>query len=151
MVSTGQVTGEFRSPTLWAAGVIAQDAIVVAGGHDHPIGGWGVDQMVPGAVLDSMGTAEVVVAQSPVPGVMRHDFVDVAPGICSSGTTVLRVEELMRNVEWASQDPAVAAGIRSLLNGSVAPVDVLDSDYFIPGRRGGGSPDRKSVVRERVF
>jgi sugar (pentulose or hexulose) kinase len=140
VVPTGDVIGAVDSPTLRAAGVIASDAIAVAGGHDHPIGGWGVDQLIPGAVLDSMGTAEVIVLQSPLTGIARQHNVDVAPGIRSAGTTLLRVEELSRNVEWASQAPEVAASIRDLLAGTVAPEHVLDSGYFNPGTRGGGRP-----------
>lgn len=140
VLAAGEVVGNMQSSTLQSAGVVSADAIAVVGGHDHPIGGWGVDQMVPGAVLDSMGTAEVVVAQSPLSGVRRHDHVDIAPGICSTGTTLLRVEELSRNVDWASQDPEVAAFVRQLLLGTVAPVPVLDSGYFLPGQRGGGRP-----------
>lgn len=140
VVRTGDIVGPVDSPALRAAGVLASDAVTVAGGHDHPIGGWGVDQLISGAVLDSMGTAEVIVAQSPWPGVLRHENVDVAPGIRSAGTTLLRVEELARNVEWASQDPGVAAQIRRLLQGDVAPEPVLDAGYFVPGPRGGGRP-----------
>jgi sugar (pentulose or hexulose) kinase len=140
VVPTGDVVGAIDSSKLRAAGVVAADAIVVAGGHDHPIGGWGVDQLIPGAVLDSMGTAEVVVVQSPLSGVVRHNNVDVAPGIRSTGTTLLRVEELSRNVAWASQAPEVAARIRDLLAGTVQPERVLDSGYFNPGTRGGGQP-----------
>ena len=140
VLPTGDVIGPLVSPALGQAGVLATDAIAVAGGHDHPIGGWGVEQMVPGAVLDSMGTAEVVVAQSPIAAIARRNHVDVAPGIRSGGTTLLRVEELARNVEWASQDPTVAQCIRDLLNGSVTPEPVLDAGYFNPGQRGGGRP-----------
>ncbi len=140
VLRTGDPVGEITSPTLRAAGVLAPDAIAVVGGHDHPIGGWVVDQLVPGAVLDSMGTAEVVVAQSPVAGLARRDFVDVAPGIRSTGTTLLRVEELSRNVEWAAQDPEVGRSLRALLEGGIAPVPVLEDGHFVPGRRGGGWP-----------
>jgi sugar (pentulose or hexulose) kinase len=140
VVPTGDAVGTVDSARLRAAGVIASDAIAVAGGHDHPIGGWGVNQLIPGAVLDSMGTAEVIVMQSPLTGIARQNNVDVAPGIRSAGTTLLRVEELSRNVEWASQAPEVAARIRDLLGGTVAPEDVLDSHYFNPGTRGGGRP-----------
>lgn len=140
VLRAGDVVGALDAPPLRATGAIARDAIVVAGGHDHPIGGWGVDRMTPGAVLDSMGTAEVVVAQSALPPTVRHGGVDVAPGIRSSGSTRLRVEELARNVAWASQDPAVGAGIRALLDGTAAPEPVLESGYFLPGARGGGRP-----------
>lgn len=140
VLRTGDVIGNVNSTALRFAGAAAADAIAVAGGHDHPIGGWAIDQLVPGAVLDSMGTAEVVVAQSPLSNVVRNNFVEIAPGIRSAGTTLLRVEELSRNVDWASQDPDVAVHIHSLLDGSTAPAPVLDSGYFIPGKRGGGRP-----------
>ena len=140
VIPTGDIVGAVDSAVLRDAGVIAVDAIAVAGGHDHPIGGWGVDQLAPGAVLDSMGTAEVVVTQSPLSGLPRRNHVDIAPGIRSTGTTLLRVEELARNVEWASQDPEVARCIRELLDGSVAPEPVLGAGHFLPGTRGGGRP-----------
>lgn len=140
VVAAGEIVGPLQSPGLRAAGVVAAGALTVAGGHDHPIGGWVVDQMEPGAVLDSMGTAEVVVAQTPLSSVWRPRYVDVSPGIRSAGSTVLRVEELARNVTWASRDPAVAQQIRAILEGRIAPAPVLDSGYFVPGRRGGGRP-----------
>ncbi|MDU0327369.1 FGGY family carbohydrate kinase [Microbacterium sp. KSW2-21] len=140
VVATGDVVGEIVSPALRAAGVVTSDAIAVAGGHDHPIGGWGVQLMVPGAVLDSMGTAEVVVAQSASSRVRGDDHVDVAPGIRASGSTLLRVEELARNVQWASRDAEVARAIRHLLIGRAEPLPVWESGWFVPGQRGGGQP-----------
>ena len=140
VVAAGEIVGELVSPLLGAAGLLAGDAVVVAGGHDHPIGGWGVDQLVPGVILDSMGTAEVAVVQSTRPRPARQDSVDLAPGIRSGGTTLLRVEEITRNVDWATRDPAIALHIREILAGSVSPLPVLESGYFIPGKRGGGRP-----------
>lgn len=138
--SAGEVVGRARSSTLLSAGSVVDDAIVVAGGHDHPIGGWAVDQLVPGALLDSMGTAEVVVTQSPLPPSTPRQHVDIAPGVLSAGTTVLRVVELARNVAWAAQDPAVARSIAALLEGTAHPEPVLQAGYFLPGRRGGSPP-----------
>lgn len=140
VVPSGSVVGRMTSPALRAAGVLDPEAIVVAGGHDHPIGGWAADQLTPGAVLDSMGTAEVIVAQAPDGRINRASHIEVAPGIRSAGTTLLRVEELSRNVNWAAQDPEVAIALRALLDGVRAPAPVLDSEYFIPGARGGATP-----------
>ncbi|MGH8878104.1 MAG: FGGY family carbohydrate kinase, partial [Stackebrandtia sp.] len=67
VVGAGDIVGGLHSARLHRRGVLAAEAVVVAGGHDHPIGGWAVDTVQPGAILDSMGTAEVVVAQSPTP------------------------------------------------------------------------------------
>lgn len=140
VLPAGEALGPLRSPTLEAAGVVSPDCVVIVGGHDHPLGGWGVDQLSPGSVLDSMGTAEVVVLQAASEQRQRRDGVDMAPGIRSSGRTLMRVEELTRNVAWASQDPSVAAEIHSLMSGATKPVAVLESDYFRYGGRGGGRP-----------
>jgi sugar (pentulose or hexulose) kinase len=146
VIPSGEIVGDVRSERLARAGVLASDAVTVAGGHDHPVGGWGVNQVTPGSVLDSMGTAEVIVAQSTIPQLARRDDVDVAPGIQSAGTSLLRVEELARNVAWASQDPAVATQIHALLEGRKEPRPVLDSEYFVPGERGGGRPSYRLDV-----
>jgi xylulokinase len=140
VIRTGAPVGPLQSSRLSAAGVLAPDATVVAGGHDHPIGGWGVDQLHPGAILDSMGTAEVVVAQSPTPNVPRFGSCDVGPGILNNGSTLLTVTELARNVDWTSQDPAVATALHGIIDGSQKPDDYLHSDCFIPGGQGGVRP-----------
>ena len=140
VLKAGDIIDSVKSSDLLAAGVIAEDSIVVAGGHDHPVGGWGVDQLVPGAILDSMGTAEVVVTQSPLPPPSQSPRIDIAPGIRSTGTTLLRVVELARNVAWAAQDPAVEPWIQALLDGTAHPAPVLEAGCFRPGRRGGTLP-----------
>lgn len=138
--AAGEIVGNLRAPSLLAAGAIVDAALVVAGGHDHPIGGWGVHQLSPGAVLDSMGTAEVVVLQAPEQQHHRQEGVDFAPGIRSDGRTLMRVEELSRNVAWASQDPDVGRFIRALIDGDREPAPVLQARHFRPGGRGGGRP-----------
>lgn len=140
VVPAGLVAGEVQSATLADAGVLAADAIAVVGGHDHPVGGWGVARMTPGAILDSMGTAEVIVGESTSPPDIRRDDIDRAPGIGHPGTTLLRVEEISRNVEWACRDREIDAIIGDLLAGHLTPEPVLQSDYFRPGRPGGGLP-----------
>lgn len=140
VLPAGEILGTVTSSALQSSGAVAADAVAVVGGHDHPVGGWGVDLLVPGAVLDSMGTAEVVVTQSPLPPSALRRHVDIAPGIRSTGTTVLRVIEIARNVAWASADPDVARCIQDLLDGTARPEPELDAGYFVPGRRGGGSP-----------
>lgn len=139
VLPAGAVVGRIVSARLSDAGVLADEAVAVAGGHDHTIGGWAVHQLDPGAVLDSMGTAEVVVAQTDQ-RVGRTPSVDVAPGIRSDGTSLLSVEEFTRNVDWASNDPAVAAEIRAMATGEREPNDSLLSDAFVAGVRGGGRP-----------
>jgi sugar (pentulose or hexulose) kinase len=136
----GEIIGNFGFGQLSCTGVVAPDAVVVAGGHDHPIGGWGVHQMDPHSVLDSMGTAEVVVAQAPGSDIDHSYHIDVAPGIQSAGTTVLSVEELARNIEWASRDATVKRELKAIVAGDRQPDDYLLRPVFLPGSRGGGRP-----------
>nr|WTA00167.1 FGGY family carbohydrate kinase [Streptomyces sp. NBC_00857] len=141
VVPTGEIVGALRSARLREAGVLVPGALVVAGGHDHPVGGWGVHQLHPGAILDSMGTAEVVVAQTSAPPSPVPTAVDISPGIHNaSGATVLRVEELARNVQWASEDPDVAQCINRLIAGDAVPDEFLFSQTFLPGGAGGQLP-----------
>lgn len=140
VLAVGTVVGPLSSERLRNSGILASDAVAVAGGHDHPIGGWVVDRVQSGAVLDSMGTAEVVVAQSHQAVTVRPDEVDIAPGILSNGSTLLRVEELARNVAWASQNPQVSRAIRDIISGDASPTADLDEDMFRPGSQGGGQP-----------
>jgi len=140
VLRAGEVVGSVRSGRLAQAGVLGPETLAVVGGHDHPIGGWGVHRLQAGAVLDSMGTAEVVVAQSPRAPGARPPRVDIAPGILSGGSTLLRVEELARNVAWASQDPVVGEEIRRLISGESEPTAELEEETFRPGTRGGGLP-----------
>ena len=137
---TGHVAGPLNSRRLRDEGVLGCDAVVVVGGHDHLIAGWGAEQLSAGAVLDSMGTAEVIVARPSAPThPLRRNF-DIAPSIDTPGFTFLRVEELARNVQWASQDPGVAGQIQRLLEGAAPIASILEAGHFIPGRRGGGTP-----------
>ncbi|MFF3491964.1 L-fuculokinase [Streptomyces sp. NPDC002795] len=140
VIRTGAVIGPLHSARLAEAGVLAPDAAVVAGGHDHPVGGWGVGLLNGGAVLDSMGTAEVVTTQSRRPAPSPANGLDSAAGIRHDGTTVLRVEELDRNIKWARQDPALSTVLDELIRGDRQPDGYLTSGTFRPGAAGGQHP-----------
>lgn len=140
VLPAGSVLGEVRDSTLRRSGVLLPDAVVVVGGHDHPVASWGIDQLSAGAILDAMGTAEVVVAQTARDDLPQSADLDLSAGIRSAGRTLMRVEELSRNITWASQNPEVGRRIREIVAGDLAPLPVLESGYFIPGVRGGGQP-----------
>jgi sugar (pentulose or hexulose) kinase len=140
VLAAGEVVGKLRSPVLSRADVLAPNAVVVAGGHDHALVAWTLKQISPRAVVDSMGTAEVVVTQNSRTGIRRSALFDVGPAIQGPGTIVMAVQELARNIEWASRDPEVAAEIGRLVSGQIRPsVDSL-GEAFVPGRQGGPAP-----------
>jgi xylulokinase len=136
-VPGGAVLGELRSPRLAAAGVLADDAVVVAGGHDHPVGAAVVHRQDPGAPLDSMGTAEVVLRRitpnEPVP-----QDVDVSPAVLGDGRTTLTVIELDRNVAWL-QRSGLGEAVDAILAGKVIPA-ATELEVFVPGAEGGHEP-----------
>lgn len=63
VVPAGTVIGSLLPGRLSAAGVTDESTLVVAGGHDHPIAASFIRRFQPDAVVDSMGTAEVVYAE----------------------------------------------------------------------------------------
>jgi xylulokinase len=65
VVSGGTLLGSLHSPTLRAAGVADAGTLVVSGGHDHPMAAFAVRQWHPDAIIDSMGTAELIYAEMP--------------------------------------------------------------------------------------
>ena len=137
VVSAGTVIGPLRSPRLAAAGIAAADSVVVAGGHDHPVAASVVHRGNPGAVLDSMGTAEVIVRTVPMGEAPLG--CDISPAVVGSGRTVIRVVELDRNVAAARRrSPEVAAEIDRMLTEGIPQVDI--EPLFVPGAQGGEAP-----------
>ena len=65
VVRGGTVLGKLHSPRLEAAGVVDGHTSVVAGGHDHPVAAVAIRQGHPTAIIDSMGTAELIYAELP--------------------------------------------------------------------------------------
>lgn len=149
--AAGEVLGPLRSRTLAAAGVLADDALVVVGGHDHPIAGSAIDRLDRNAVLDSMGTAEVIVGHVPNDTPAARIGFDEAPAIGRDGRTVLMVNELARNIAWAEQDDAVRRALRAIVAGEQAPDRYLESRCFIVGGAGGEAPGfRRGVPDDAV-
>jgi len=140
VLPTGSVVGPVRHPEPGVSSPFTTEAVVVAGGHDHPVGGWGITQINANAILDSMGTAEVVAMQMPEYPATEISAFDFAPGILSQGATVMRVEELARNLAWASEDEATGNAIKALFSGALTPDSCLDETYFMPGGHGGYAP-----------
>jgi sugar (pentulose or hexulose) kinase len=145
VLRAGEIVGPLVSTGLADAGVLDPDAIVVAGGHDHPIGGSLIDRIRPGAVLDFMGTAEVVVrAADDLPAALRDadPAVSVSAGLRGGDATLLAVADLARNLTWAGRyDDAVQHAMSRLLAGEIGlPPNRAPLSLFVLGGQGGQSP-----------
>jgi xylulokinase len=64
VIAAGHVIGPVTAGGLTAAGAADRSTRVVAGGHDHPIAAAWIRRFVPNAIVDSMGTAELVYAET---------------------------------------------------------------------------------------
>ncbi|MDT3442283.1 MULTISPECIES: FGGY family carbohydrate kinase [unclassified Pseudofrankia] len=141
VVPAGTVIGELRSRRL--AGLLSSDAVVVAGGHDHPVAASVVHRQDPGAPLDSMGTAEVVV-RTVGTGRPPRD-VDLSPTILGTGQTALTVLELDRNISWLRRS-GLGVQVDTVLAAGLAPPPP-GPQVFVPGTAGGEAPRWTAAAR----
>lgn len=95
----GTVIGSVSSVRLQACGLVSGETQVMAGGHDHPMAASVVCLAQPGAVIDSMGTAELLYFESrtwPVRSA-RLGFA-ASTAILGDGTAWLDVMELSKHL-----------------------------------------------------
>ena len=64
VVSAGTVLGSVRKGRLCESGAASTATIVTAGGHDHPIAAATIRRLHPDALVDSMGTANLVYGEA---------------------------------------------------------------------------------------
>lgn len=101
ILAAGTIVGPMRGGRLLASGAADARTLVVAGGHDHPVAASYVRRFEPDAIVDSMGTAELVYGERPCPAEPHLDplvafSVPVGGG---AGLACLGVQELAAGVE----------------------------------------------------
>lgn len=69
----GSPVGYMNCPRLIAAGAVTAETLLVAGGHDHPIAASAIRRFDAEALVDSLGTANVLYAEAPGPGCAARD------------------------------------------------------------------------------
>ena len=134
IVPAGTVVGELRSKRL--SSLLSRDAVVVAGGHDHPVAASVIHRQDPGAPLDSMGTAEVIVQT--IPGGPAPCGVDVSAPVLGTGRTAMAVLELDRNISWL-RGHGLRTQVDAVLSGTRTPPPP-GPQVFVPGAAGGEAP-----------
>jgi len=73
VVPAGTVLGEVRKGLLCESGAASAETVVTAGGHDHPIAAATIRRLHPDALVDSMGTANLVYGETTVVSEPRLD------------------------------------------------------------------------------
>lgn len=124
VVAGGTVLGHLRSPRLAAAGVVGSDTLVVAGGHDHPIAAFAIRQRHPTAIIDSMGTAELIYAEIPEGAGQPppHPYFAFSRPVWGRGIACLGVTELSGALEPLLQDNGdLGRDFRAIMAGNPVP------------------------------
>ncbi|WP_188910327.1 FGGY family carbohydrate kinase [Aureimonas endophytica] len=143
-VAAGTVLGPLRPGPLRDAGAADAETLVVAGGHDHPVAASYIRRFEPGAVIDSMGTAEVVYGESAAPARPRLDprLAFSVPVLGGPGLACLGVLEFAATLApyregphgdlvaafLAGERPAGGASPGEAPDGAAPPVAALDRD-----------------------
>lgn len=153
VLPAGEILGPLTSAALNNEKVLAPGAMVVVGGHDHPIAASLVERMRPGAVLDSMGTAEVVVRSATELGAALTEVdasVSVSAGLGGRRATLLAVAELARNISWAMRSgETIKQAMDGLLRGTIALADISNpQELFVQSDPAGHSPVWTPAARQ---
>lgn len=123
VVPAGSTIGTLVDGPLTRSGAATTATRLVAGGHDHPVAASVSLRVDPAAIVDSLGTAELIYAETTGPVAPRPGIVRSVP-ITGDGEALLKVFELT----------ATLAPLKSLLGGLLA----------LP--RIPGSPDPAAVI-----
>jgi len=79
VVPAGATVGSMRPGRLTEAGAATTATRLVAGGHDHPVAASVAHHLHPDAIVDSLGTAELVYAETDRPAPPRRGIVRSVP------------------------------------------------------------------------
>ncbi|MCX5579432.1 FGGY family carbohydrate kinase [Kaistia terrae] len=109
VVPAGATIGTLVKGPLTRSGAATTATRLVAGGHDHPVAASVSLRVDPTAIVDSLGTAELIYAETAGPVAPRPGIVRSVP-IVGDGEALLKVFELT----------ATLAPLKSLLGGLLA-------------------------------
>ena len=128
IAAAGQIVGTVAAGRLLQAGLADRQTLVVAGGHDHPMAASVILGINEHAVIDSMGTAELVYAESALafkagfppaalPYLARSVRVDGGSG--AAGLGVFELSASLRPLMIDDTERAVA--MRAIVAGAPVP------------------------------
>jgi xylulokinase len=101
VVSAGTVLGNVRNGPLRKSGAASRATVVVAGGHDHPMAAATIRRLHPDALVDSMGTANLVYGETTkVTEPRRNPYLAFSvPPMGNAGLSCLGVFELAAAIQ----------------------------------------------------
>ena len=121
VLSAGTVAGTLNSQTLIDSGAATAATLIVVGGHDHPIAASVVHRIDPDAIVDSLGTANLVYGETTDATPRSDPYVAFSvPALGRSGVACLGVYEFAASLEThRSRDGGVS--LRTFLAAEETP------------------------------
>jgi xylulokinase len=147
------IIGRMRSDALVSSGVATRETALVAGGHDHPVAASFIRRRVEDAIVDSLGTAELIYAETGHYNPLPRTGLVHSPAILKSGGQALTyVFELARTIQPLSDLPDALELFDAAANAPGIPSTDpwLPTDRAIaelPTRLQTTASDRLSIVR----
>lgn len=101
VVPAGTVLGNVQKGRLRDSGAASAETLVVVGGHDHPIAAAAIRRLHPDALVDSMGTANLVYGETTDVAAPRLDpyLAFSVPAMGNAGLSCLGVFELAAAIQ----------------------------------------------------
>lgn len=97
VVAGGSVIGSLDAGSFPVRlGAADADTLVIAGGHDHPVAAAPIMMRYPGAIVDSLGTAELIHAETPMQLHTLDGLVRTIPAVPGMVDACLQVFEIDR-------------------------------------------------------
>jgi len=110
VVAAGTVVGTMVPGPLVDSGAVSTSTLLVAGGHDHPIAASAVRRIDPNAVVDSLGTANLIYGETGAGEARADPYIAFSvPALGRPGVACLGVFEFSASLQAArSRDGGTA-------------------------------------------
>lgn len=126
------IVGRMKRGRLLDSGAASRDTVLVAGGHDHPVAASFIRRHATDAIVDSMGTAELIYAETDRYRPLPETGLVHSPAILKAGGQALTyVFELARAIQPVTDLP----GAHGLLDAAASSIGTSAGEPWLPTDR----------------
>lgn len=128
--AAGTALGPVRRGRLLSAGAVDAATVVAVGGHDHPVAARAIRALEPTALVDSLGTANLVYAETPalIEGYRPHRLSVSVPPDGGAAYALLGVLEFAAALQATGAPPETIATFMARDAAPPSPTDATDHD-----------------------
>ncbi len=131
VMRAGTVVGTIAPGPLVDSGAVSTSTLVVAGGHDHPVAASVVRRIDPTAVVDSLGTANLVYGETDAIEPRADPYIAFSvPALGQPGVACLGVFEFSASLQ-ATRSRDGGTALQALLDAEEAPGEPGDEQRLL--------------------